>query len=269
MTKIKDVFSKIPMNDEEKIKLIEVIKLLNEEQNKVDEIFMFLTKAYFEKLDKDTLMKVNKTGFLSKLLDVNKDFLQLFVDVYGSKEPVLFTTLSRSIFELHLILRESMSSDESFAKTCIQMNNAYESFIQKFVQLAERENNEDASKALKSELERISSIKEKYKGLLEAGMNQKINQRPNFEELAKKHNLSDNYDFYYRILSSFLHPSLLYIITTPPKDKTLTEEQIKLALANIEGRKELIKSMSVIVAFDFSLRTKEYIESLINTLSIP
>jgi hypothetical protein len=263
MSKVKDVFPRMPIGKEGKIKLAEIIGELGKTQTEVENLLSYLTKLYFEKSNTSIITKINRIGLLSKLLEINQTFLQIFISAYESNEPIIFTTLARGIFELHLILREAMSSDENFLKICIQTSSAYESFIQKFIRLAERENKKEALEVFNREIERVISIRKKYEKLFQTDMFRKVNSKINFEDIAKKYNLWEDYDYYYRMLSSFLHPTFLYIITTLPKDRTLSEEQIKLSLWNLEQRKLMIKSIAIIVAFDFSLRTKEHVEKII------
>lgn len=86
----------------------------------------------------------------------------------------------------------------------------------------------------------------------------------NSKELVEKHGLSDTYDIEYSLLSSFIHPSLLYLITTESKDRTVSEELRQLAKLNIEGRKRLVKHLATNVALDLSSRTTSKVRKILD-----
>jgi len=262
--KVKDIFPKMPIGEEGKLKLSVIIKELGELQGRLDRLILRCFDS-LDVTDSQSVKRINLISFLSKILEINNNFLKTFINVYELEESTLFTTLSRGIFELHLILLEATSSDESFTRISFQGLKAYESFINMFKKSAEKRGKEDELTIWSMELERISSLKNKYEKLFQANLESlgKLKHHIIFDELAEKHGLSEEYDSYYKILSSFLHPTFLYLQTTAPKDRTLPPESIELALRNIKHRKLMIKSIAVVVAFDFSLRTKQRIEKFL------
>jgi len=219
-----------------------------------------LMEKYFDKLDENDpnfVRRINLLSFISKVLEVNIHFLRNFANTYNVEEPTISATLARGIFELHLILLEAISDNVSFLNVIIKTGDAYESFIEKFLQIAEQKGDKTAMSTLHGELVRAAFRKKKFEKLLKAELKSKTRPQPylNFRKLAEKHGLSEAYDIEYNLLSSFIHPSLLYLITTESKDKTVSEKQRELAKLNVEGRKRLVKSIATYVALDLSSRT--------------
>jgi len=219
-----------------------------------------LMNQYFKHLDESNpnfIRRINLLSFISKVLEVNARFLRNFADTYNAEELTISAALARGIFELHLILLEAISDDANFLNVMIKAGDAYESFIEKFLQIAEQKGDATAISTFQRELVRVTLLKKKFEKLLKADLKSKANPRPylNFKELAEKHGLSEAYDIEYSLLSSFIHPSLLYLITTESKDKTVSEKQRQLAKLNVEGRKQVVKSIATYVALDISSRT--------------
>lgn len=228
-----------------------------------------LMNLYFDNLDKMNPMfvkRINVLSFLSKVVEINSHFLKIFVDTYNIDEPVLSTALARGIFELHLILLEATSSDEGFVRVLTGSGDAYESYIQMFRQIAKEKGDVIAVNTINRELERISLHKERFEALLKANLKGKGKLKPyvRFDKLASKHGLSEVYDFEYRLLSFFLHPTFLYLLTTRPKDKKVSKQMRDLALLNVKQRKLLVKSVATRVASAVSSRTIAHIERILN-----
>jgi len=83
-----------------------------------------LMNLHFNHLDPTNpilVKRINLLSFLSKVLEINSNFLKTFVDTYGMH------ALARGIFELHLILLEATSSDEGFLRVLTKSGDAYES----------------------------------------------------------------------------------------------------------------------------------------------
>jgi len=236
-----------------------VISILDDLSNTLKDV-EDLMNQHFEHLDENDpnfVRRLNLLSFISKVLEVNARFLRNFVDTYNAEELTISVALARGIFELHVILLEAISDDASFLNVMIKAGEAYESYIEKFLQISEQKGDANAVSTFQGELVRVALSKKKFEKLLQADLKSKAKSRPylNFKELAEKHGLSEAYDIEYSLLSSFIHPSLLYLITTEYKDKTVSEEQRQLAKLNIEGRKHVVKSIATYVALGLSSRT--------------
>lgn len=170
-----------------------------------------------------------------------------------------FTTLSRGIFELHLILLEATSNETSFFKIQFKIGNTYEDFIKLFYNLSKRRNNHEASKTLKKELDRIRINNNKWSQFWGLKNLTQYSKYFNFKNIAKKYNLLDNYNIEYRILSSFVHPTDLYLITLSPLPRTTGSE---LAEWNVRNRIIMIKKMALKFALGYSEKNKERIQDL-------
>jgi hypothetical protein len=245
-----------------------VISILDDFSNTLKDV-EDLMNQYFEYSDEsspNSVRRINLLSFISKVLEVNTHFLRNFADAYNAEEPTISTTLARGIFELHLILLEATCDDTSFLNVMIKAGDAYESFIEKFLQIAEQKNNVAAISGLHGELVRVALSKKKYERLLKVDLKSKARPHPylNFKELAEKHGLSEAYDIEYNLLSFFIHPSLLYLITTESRDKTVSEKQRQLSKSNIESRKRLVKSIATYVAFDLSTRTTSIVRKILD-----
>jgi len=228
-----------------------------------------LMNQYFEHLDESNpnfVRRINLLSFISKVLEVNAHFLRNFADTYNAEEPTISATLARGIFELHLILLEAISDNASFLNVMIKAGDAYESFMEKFLQIAEQKNDATAISTFYGELAQVALLKKKFEKLLKADLKSKARPHPylNFKELAEKHGLSEAYDIEYNLLSSFIHPSLLYLITTESKDKTVSEKQRQLSKLNVEGRKQVVKSIATYVALDLSSRTTSIVRKILD-----
>lgn len=249
---------------EEKPRLLQILRALKKLQKKVEGLTDYSTTQYLKNPDKSLVKKINVYAFLIKILEINCNFLQHFIDLYDIKEPVIHTALSRGIFESHLILREATADEKNFMDFTSQVHNSYKRFIERFKEAVERDFGEEAGKTFNKELERISSLRKKYENLFQHSLDgSEKKSKVYFAELAKKYGYSKDYEFYYSILSEFLHPSFLYILTTLPKDKTLSQEAIERIRHNIEERRIMIKIISTRVAYTYSLNTKKYIEGFL------
>jgi hypothetical protein len=115
-------------------------------------------------------------------------------------------------------------------------------------------------------LVRVALSKKGFEKLPKVDLKGGARSRPylNSKELVEKHGLSDTYDIEYSLLSSFIHPSLLYLITTESKDRTVSEELRQLAKLNIEGRKRLVKHLATNVALDLSSRTTSKVRKILD-----
>jgi len=245
-----------------------VISILDDLSNALKDI-KGLMNRYFEHFDAsnpDFVGRINLLSFVGKVLEVNARFLRIFADTYSIEEPTISATLARGIFELHLILLEAISGNTSLLNVMIKAGDAYESFVEKFLQIAEQKNDATAISTLQGELVRIALLKKKFEKLLKADLKSKARPHPyiNFRELAEKHGLSEAYEIEYNLLSSFIHPSLLYLITTESKDKTVSEKQRQLSKLNVEGRKQLVKFIAKYVAFDLSSRTASTVRKILD-----
>jgi AraC-like DNA-binding protein len=215
---------------------------------------------HFEHLnetDPNFVMRINLLSFISKLLEVNINFLRNFVCSYNSEEPTIPATFARGIFELHLILLEALSDKAGFLNVLVKAGDAYESFMEIFLQIAKQKGDANAVNIIEGELVRITQLRKKFEKTLNTSLKSKEKRHPylNFKELAKKHGLLDVYEIEYSLLSSFIHPSLLYLITTEPKDKTIFEKQRQLAKFNVKYRRQIIKTIAAHIAFEVSSRT--------------
>lgn len=232
-----------------------------------------LMNLYFNRLDEKTpiyVKRLNLLDILSKLLEINSRFLKTFVDTYGIDEPVLSTALARGIFELHLILLEATSSDEGFVRILEGGGDAYESYIQMFRQIAKEKRDALAIKIFDRELERIHLHRKRFEELLKVNLKDgaKLKLYVRFKELANKHGLSDVYDFEYKLLSFFIHPTFLYITTTITRDKTISNQKRRLNVLNVEHRKRMVKSMATNIAFGISSRTITHIEKILDDFKL-
>lgn len=227
-----------------------------------------LMDKYFSHLDENNpnfVRRINLLSFISKVLEVNTHFLSNFLSTYNLKEPTISATLVRGVFELHLILLEAISDNVSFLKVMMKAGDAYESFIEKFLQIAEQKGDENAISTIQWELVRVALRKKKFEKLLKADLKSKARSHPylNFRKLAEKHGLEETYAIEYNLLSSFIHPSLLYLITTESKDKTASDKQRQLAKLNVERRKQLVKFIASYVALDLSSRTTTKVRKIL------
>lgn len=221
---------------------------------------------YFNNPKKDNpdfIRKINILDFLAKVLEINIRFLRNFSNTY-EEDLTISATLARGIFELHLIFLEAISNNTNFLKVMIKGNLAYESFLEKFLQIAEQKGDQNAIFTFQDELVRIGLWRKKFEKLFNADLKPKrANPYFSFKKLAENHDLSDVYNIEYNILSSFIHPSLLYLITTESRDKTASKEKRELAKLNIEGRKRIVKKFAVNVAFGISSRTNLKVKEII------
>ncbi len=247
----------VPVGEEGKQKLLEIESRIRKLENDLNSQFreMFTEKNR-------SIENINKLGFLSKTLHVNGQLLQAFANVYDCEEPLVFTSLARGIFELHLTTIEAMSTTPKFLEFVGRIFDASESYIQRFCDEAYFRNDTSAIQELQNELVRISRLRKKYDRVLGPISQPKHKSRyePNYKELAVRHGMESNYEFYYRILSSFIHPSLLYVATTPPiPNPTLSNKNAELVNFNYQGKRAIAKSMAVQVAFEASQSTEKFI----------
>jgi len=245
-----------------------VISILDDLSNTLKDV-EGLMDQYFEHLDAsnpDFVRRINLLSFVGKVLEVNVRFLKDFDETYNVEEPTISATLARGIFELHLILLEAISDNTSLLNVMIKAGDAYESFVEKFLQIAEQKNDATAISTLQGELVRIALLKKKFEKLLKADLKSKARPHPylNFKELAEKHGLSEAYEIEYNLLSSFIHPGLLYLITTESKDKTVSEKQRQLSKLNVQRRKKIVKFIAKYVAFDLSSRTASTVRKILD-----
>lgn len=245
-----------------------IISILDDLSNTLKDVEGLMDR-YFEHLDAGNpnfVRRINLLSFVGKVLEVNVRFLRDFNEAYNVEEPTISATLARGIFELHLILLEAISDNTSLLNVMIKAGDAYESFVEKFLQIAEQKNDATAISTLQGELVRIALLKKKFEKLLKADLKSKTKPHPyiNFRELAEKHDLTEAYGIEYNLLSSFIHPSLLYLITTESKDKTVSEKQRQLSKLNIQGRKKIVKFIAKYVAFDLSSRTASTVRKILD-----
>lgn len=129
------------------------------------EDLMNLHFKHLDPTDPTFVKRINLLSFLSKVLEINSNYLKTFADTYGIDEPVLSTALARGIFELHLILLEATSSDEGFLKVLTKSGDAYQSYIRMFRQIAKDKGGIGAIRTFDKELGRISLHKKKIRGV--------------------------------------------------------------------------------------------------------
>jgi len=254
---------------ESKEQLLSVIDVVSKTEKKIRDTM----KECFRHLDSREpafVRKINLLSLLCKVLEVNSNFLQTSVNIYNQEEPVISTALARGIFELHLILLEATSGDENFLGVLNKCGDAYESHIQMFGRLAKEKGDTNAINIFNREMKRIYSLRQRFEKLLDAELKHKKKLQPyvKFAGLAKKYGLSDVYEIEYSLLSSFIHPTFLYLITTRPTDRTVSERKRKLALWNITYRKQMVKKVATKLAAEFSLRTIAHIEKTITNLQL-
>jgi len=215
--------------------------------------------------DSKSNRELNFLRLLDNIIYTNVNFLKTFINIFELEEIVLFTTLSRGIFELHLILLEASDNEKNFYKIFLKISDSLKLFIQKFFDLAIKNMDNEAIKIFRDELNRIEQTIIKFSKRW--GVNFKTIERYsklfNFKKIAKKHGLLEDYNLEYSILSSFLHPTDLYIMTTPPIPNTMGQEKYKLAQWNVKNRKIFIKNICIIFSIDYSKKTLEKIKKLI------
>lgn len=211
-------------------------------------------------------IRLNLIRLIDQITDVNIRFLESYLDIYALEEPVLFATLSRGIFELHLILLEATSSEEKFVKIQFKMGNSYKSFIEKALDLALKSRNNDTIKVFKGELKRVESRTQMFSEIWRVDLRtlKAYSKYFNFEEVARKNGLLEDYKFDYGLLSSFLHPSDLYILTSPPIPRTMDEMKQKLAEWNVRNRRTVVKNECTRVALAYSQKNNRKALELIS-----
>jgi hypothetical protein len=266
---MKNDFQKAMISGGDRRRVISVLDGLSTTLKDVED----LMNQYFDRQDKDSpdfVKRINLLSFIQKVLEVNIRFLRDFAGTSSSQEPVISAALARGIFELHLILLEATSDDTSFYTILTKAGCIYESFIEKFLQIAEQKGDVTAINTFQNELVRVALLKKNFEKLLKAGLKSGAENclYLNFKELAKKHGLSDVYDIEYSLLSSFIHPSLLYLITTESRDKTVSEERRQLAKLNVEGRKRSVKRLATNIALDLSFRTTSKVRKVLDDYTL-
>lgn len=214
-------------------------------------------QVYEPKINK----KLNLLRLMDQIVEVNIRFLSSYVDIYDLEELALFTTLSRGIFELHLILLEATRSEEEFVKIQFKVSDSYRLFIEKFLGLAIKSNNADAVEIFRRELKRIGKRRQEFSKRWEIDLRtlKAYSKYFDFEEIAEKYGLSADYKFDYGLLSSFLHPTDLYILTCPALPGTMEPRKLELARWNVRNRGKMIKNECTRVALDYSNKTKNKI----------
>lgn len=216
-----------------------------------------LLNEYFSNVqneNQDFVRKINTVAFVAKILEINIEFLKELSKIYG-KSLTSTTAISRSIFELHLIFVESISSEINFLELMLRTNIAYESYIDKFLQISTEKGDMVAMNALMDEQVRIGLLRKKYEKLLNFKSKKELSGYYKFKKLAKKADLLDGYNIEYSILSSFIHPSLIFISSTKPRDKTVTKEMRERAKFNVESRKKVVEKLATNLAFGMSFKT--------------
>jgi hypothetical protein len=211
-------------------------------------------------------IRLNLVRLIDQITDVNIRFLKSYVDIYASEEPVLFAALSRGIFELHLILLEATSSEERFIKIQFKMGNSYQSFIEKALDLALKSKNNESIMVFKRELKRVESRTQMFSEIWKIDLKtlKAYSRHFNFEEVARKNGLLEDYKFDYGLISSFLHPSDLYILTSPPIPGTMDTAQEKLAEWNVRNRRTVVKNECTRVALAYSQKNSKKALELTN-----
>jgi hypothetical protein len=208
-----------------------------------------LIDQFFLKLEKDNpsfVRNLDLLSFVKKLASVTLSYLQEFLASHIIDDPTIPATLARGIFELHLILLEATTSLDSFRKVLIKTDDAYEKFTETIIDICVQRNDQAGVMCFLRELERIAFLRRKHGRLINADLGGNLKPEPyfNFRKLAEAHGLESYYNIEYTLLSFFIHPSLLSILTTESIDKTLTEEQKKNANATVMQRKKLIKNFA-------------------------
>lgn len=220
--------------------------------------------------DSDFVMTANQLAFVGKVLEVNSNLLQNFANTYKLiDEPTIPATLARAAFELHLIFLEALSDSKSFIETLIKASDSFELFTEKFLKIAERKGDHHAMRTLVDELTRLGMLRKRYEKLLGVSLDTSSELKPyfSFKELAKNHGFLEEYDIEYNLLSSFIHPTLLQIMTTEPRGKTASEEKQKLMKSNVEGRKRIVKKTSIYVILGMSSKTIQKAKDFIKRFS--
>lgn len=240
-------------------------KIIRELAKTLKNVELLLDK-YFSNVQNDNqdfVRKINTGAFVAKILEINIEFLKEFSKIYG-KSFTSAITISRSIFELHLIFVEAISSEINFLELMVRTNLANESFIDKFLQIAAEKGDMIAMNALMDEHVRIGLLRKKYEKMLNFKSKKQLSGYHKFRKLAKKANLLDVYNIEYNILSSFIHPSLMYITSTKPRDKTISKEMRERAEFNVESRKKVVEKLAINVAFGMSLKTNSKAIEILN-----
>jgi hypothetical protein len=252
----------------------DAIKKLNSYKIELEKAQTKLRKKMFDVIatsqvyKSDVNKKINLLRLMDQVLYINIRFLKTFGDVFALDEPALFATISRGIFELHLILLEATSSDEKFVKIQFKIGNSYRLFVEKALGLALRSKNIEGIKTFRKELKRIGQLTRERSKLWKVDLKtlETYSKFFDFEEIAKRNRLLEDYRFDYGLLSSYLHPTDLYILTTPPIPGTMDPEKQKLAEWNVRNRNILIKNECVRVALIYSQRNQDRILELVDRL---
>jgi hypothetical protein len=219
--------------------------------------------------DPEVNKTLNKLRFMDQVLDVNTRFLTAFENIFALDEPALFTTISRGIFELHLILLEAMSSDEKFVKIQFKIADSYRLFIERGLSLALKSENSEGIKTFRRELERIGQLnKERYRmWKVDTNMIGSYSKHFDFRAIAEKNKLIEDYRLDYGMLSSFLHPTDLYILSCLPIPRTLEPDKQKKAEWNVRNRKTVVKNECIRIAVAFSERNNENVLEVMRKLT--
>ncbi len=234
---------KIPNHHREIQNAVEELDLA---QTELDNLF----NEYFQKIDKsnqEMLAKINLLSFVKKIVTVYVKYLKEFYGSHLNDNPTIPATLARGIFELHLMLIECTESLESFRKILLKTDDAYQAFTEALIDAFIEQNNKPAISAFMGELERIAHLKKKHEKMLGTPLTtsrKSPNPDPNFDfkKLSAKHGLDSYYRIEYKVLSSFIHGSLLNILTNESIDKTMPNEMRETADSVVMQRRAIVKN---------------------------
>jgi hypothetical protein len=250
----------IPTIENATKKLNTIRTRLEKVQRKIrEELYAIMNLRRDQVYEPDVNKKLNLLSLMDKIVDINIRFLRSYVDVYELEELALFTTLSRGIFELHLILLEVTCSERNLVRIQFKVNNSYRSFIEKFLGLALKNKDADSAQIYKRELRRVGKLMQELSKRWNVDLRtlRKYSRYFDFEEIAKNHGLLEDYRFDYGILSSFLHPTDLYILTSPPLPGTMEPRKLQLAQWNVRNRRTIVKKECTLVALEYSKKTEK------------
>lgn len=228
---------------------------------KVSEVAMdvdALLKKYFDNIDNtnpELVRRINQIGIAGKILEVFSRHVKDYLDIYDLSDPTISATLARGCFELQLLLLETVSNEADFFDLLARANNTYMSFTEILIRIAELEGNQSAVSLFLQQLQDAALVMKRYEKLMR--MKKKSKRRRSyysFKKLAEKHGYLEEYEIEYQLLSFFIHPSLLNIMTTYSKDQTVSEGTRQKAKLAVDFRKQMIKATASRVILYFSDR---------------
>jgi hypothetical protein len=215
-----------------------------------------LLKKYLDNIDYTNprlIKRANQIDVANKILEVYSRHVKDYLSTYDLPDPTVSATLARGCFELQLLLLEVLSNETDFFDLLARANRAYTSFTEILIRIAEREGNQFGVSLFLQQLQDAAVVARRTEKLMR--MKTKSEQKGShyvFKDLAKKHGYLEEYEIEYQLLSFFIHPSLLNIMTTYSKDQTASENMRQKAKLAVDLRKQMIKSTASRVVVYFS-----------------